>query len=62
MLSWSGVFSARNGGAVVVVGGPQPMAEVAVSFPHFLKAYLTHPARLFRDLREDDHRSERTVA
>lgn len=49
-------------GAVVVVGGPQPMAEVAVSFPHFLKAYLTHPARLFPDLREDDHRSERTVA
>ena len=36
-------------GAVVVVGGPQPMAEVAVSFPHFLKAYLTHPARLFPD-------------
>jgi hypothetical protein len=37
------------------------MAEVAVSFPHFLKAYLTHPARLFPDMREDEQ-SERTVA
>ena len=48
-------------GAVVAVGGPCSLAEVAVSFPHFLKAYLTHPARLFPDLREDDQ-SERTVA
>ena len=45
-------------GAVVIVGGPQPMAEVAVSFPEFLKAYLTHPARLFPDLST----GERTVA
>ena len=49
-------------GAVVVVGGPQPMAEVAVSFPHFLKAYLTHPARLFPDTRAERDDSERTVA
>ena len=48
-------------GAVVVVGGPQPMREVAVSFPQFLKVYLTHPARLFPDL-HDDEQSERTVA
>lgn len=50
-------------GAIVVVGGPQPMAEVAVSFPEFLKAYLTHPARLFPEARgEQDDDSERTVA
>lgn len=49
-------------GAVVIVGGPQPMVEVAVSFPHFLKAYLTHPARLFPDLRDELDESERTVA
>ena len=48
-------------GAVVIVGGPQPMAEVALSLTDFLKAYLTHPARLFPDLRDDDQ-SERTVA
>lgn len=48
-------------GAVVIVGGPQPMVEVAVSLTHFLKSYLTNPARLFPDLRDDDQ-SERTVA
>jgi hypothetical protein len=47
-------------GAVVIVGGPQPMLTIAVSLTDFLKAYLTHHARLFPDLRDEE--TERTVA
>ena len=39
-------------GAVVIVGGPRPMAQIAVSFPDFLKAYLTNPAGLFAESTE----------